>query len=226
MLATTASADCVLQAVKQSTILLTAFCYIYSISFERMTPRHWHQWPWDRLVHVCQRRRSIIFASSNTLNLKLIFEPVICLELLGIWPPLPIIVRNFYHSRKSDYNFGSVLMHRNRICAIHLCYSKRSRLEQLVSAMQGQSPALTYLVLYSLPIRRPPALPVGFLGGHAPRPQTLELHCIPFPTLPKLLLFATDLVRFTLRSMSHSGYISRAETLGSPETMVTCLFAY
>jgi hypothetical protein len=36
-----------------------------------------------------------------------------------------------------------------------------------------------------LPIRRPPALPVGFLGGHAPRLQTLELHCIPFPTLPK-----------------------------------------
>jgi hypothetical protein len=37
MLATTASADYVLQAVKQSTIFLTAFRYIYSISFERMT---------------------------------------------------------------------------------------------------------------------------------------------------------------------------------------------
>lgn len=145
------------------------------------------------------------------------------LELLGIWPPLPIIIRNIYHFRKSDYNLDSVLMHRDRICAIHLLYSRSSQLERLVSAMQEQFPALTHLMLDCFAIQRirrrsVPALPVQFLGGHAPRLQTLELHCIPFPTLPKLLLSAADLVRLTLRSIPHSGYIS-------PETMVTCLCA-
>jgi len=175
------------------------------------------------LAHVCKRWRSVIFASSNILNRKLIFEPVTRLELLGIWPPLPIIIRNVNRPRKSDYNFDFVLMHRDRICAIHLLYSRSSQLDRRVSAMQGQFPALTHLMLDCFAIQRirrrsVPALPVQFLGGHAPRLQTLELYCISFPTLPKHLLSATDLVRLTLRSMPHSGYIS-------PETMVTCLFA-
>jgi hypothetical protein len=79
------------------------------------SPHQWYQWPWHRLVHICQRWRSVIFASSNIFNLKLVFEPVTRLELLSIWPHLPIIIRNFYHPRKSDYNFDSVLMHRDRI---------------------------------------------------------------------------------------------------------------
>jgi hypothetical protein len=110
------------------------------------------------------------FASSDILDMKLTH-----LELLGIWPPLPIIIRNVYHPRKSDYEFDSVLMHRDRISAIHLRYSRSFGLEGLVSAMQGQFPALTFLMLVYLPIHRPPApaLPIQFLGGHAPRLQTL-----------------------------------------------------
>ena len=90
-------------------------------------------------------------------------------------------------------------MHCDPVCAIHLRYPRIPQLERLISAMQGQFLALTYLMLHYLPIRprRPSAraLPVRFLGGHAPRLQTLELHCIPFPALPKLLLSTTDLVR-------------------------------
>jgi len=96
-----------------------------------------------------------------------------------IWPPLPIIIRNIYHfrydhSRESDYKFNSVLLHRDRICQIHLRYSRRSQFERLVSAMQGQFPALTHLALDYFSIRKPtaPALPDWFLGGHAPRLQT------------------------------------------------------
>jgi hypothetical protein len=49
--------------------------------------------------------------------------------------------------------------------------------------MQGQFPALTLLMLDCFPIQRIrrrsiPALPVHFLGGHAPRLQALELHYI------------------------------------------------
>lgn len=86
-------------------------------------------------------------------------------------------------------------MLRDRICAIHLRYPRIYQLERLVSAMQEQFPALTYLMLDYNPFHRPPvpALPVRFLGGHAPRLQALELHSIVFPALPKLLLSATDL---------------------------------
>jgi hypothetical protein len=168
-------------------------------------PHLWHQWPWHWLVHVCQRWRSVIFASSksNILNLKLSFEPLTHVELLDIWPPLPIVIRNFDHPRESDYNFDSVLMLRDRICAIHLRYSRIYKLERLVSAMQEQFPALTYLMLDYNPFHRPPApaLPVRFLGGHAPCLQALDLHSIVFPALPKLLLSATDLVRLTFRSV-------------------------
>ena len=64
--------------------------------------------------------------------------------------------------------------------------------------------------------RPAPALPDGFLGGSAPRLQSLELDSIPFPALPKLLLSATDLVHLTLWNIPHSGYIS-------PEAIVTGL---
>jgi hypothetical protein len=94
-------------------------------------------------------------------------------------------------------------MLRNHICAIHLRYSTIYQLERLVSAMQEQFPALTYLMLDYNPFHRPPApaLPVRFQGGHAPRLQALELHTIVFPALPKLLLSATDLVRLIFRSV-------------------------
>ena len=58
--------------------------------------------------------------------------------------------------------------------------------------------------------------PDSFLGGSAPRLQTLSLDSIPFPGLPKLLLSATHLVRLSLRSVPDSGYIS-------PEVLATCL---
>ena len=94
-------------------------------------PHLWHQWPWHWLVHVCQRWRSVIFASSksNILNLKLSFEALTHVELLDIWPPLPIVIRDFDHPRESDYNFDSVLMLRDRICAIHFRYSRIYQLE-------------------------------------------------------------------------------------------------
>lgn len=60
-------------------------------------------------------------------------------------------------------------MRRDRTCAIHSVIQEVSRLERLVSAMQGQFPVLTYLVLDYFPVRRPSALalPVGrYYGGY------------------------------------------------------------
>jgi hypothetical protein len=52
--------------------------------------------------------------------------------------------------------------------------------------------------------------------GSAPRLQKLELWNVPFPTLPKFLLSANDLVDLHLEKITGAGYIS-------PDTMAACL---
>jgi hypothetical protein len=110
-------------------------------------------------------------------------------------------------------------MHRSRVCEIHLLDLKTPQWQQLFSGMLEQFPALTHLRLgrsqFSL-APPTPALPDGFLGESAPRLQSLELRCVPFPALPKLLLSANDLVHLTLEDIPDSAYISSKE-------IVTCL---
>jgi hypothetical protein len=81
--------------------------------------------------------------------------------------------------------------------------------------MQVPFPALTDLTLQSRN-NTIPVVPSSFLSGYAPRLQKLNLYCIPFPGLQRLLLSATHLVHLSLWKFPHSGYIP-------PETMVTCL---
>jgi hypothetical protein len=115
-----------------------------------------------------------------------------------------------------EFDFAIVRRHHNHICEIDLLLS-RSELRELASAMQVQFPALRHLKLLSgIENFRYPALPDGFLGGSAPRLQSLELDAIPFPALPKFLLSATDLVDLRLWNIPHYTYIS-------PEAMLTCL---
>jgi hypothetical protein len=115
-----------------------------------------------------------------------------------------------------DYYFDAAIVHRNRICEIDL-HLLRSKISQLASVMQEEFPALIHLKLecayYSRP---PPVLPDGFLGGSAPRLQSLRLEYIAFPAVPKLLLTATGLVHLTLWNIPHSGYVS-------PEVVVSSL---
>jgi hypothetical protein len=138
------------------------------------------------------------------------------MELIGIWPPLPITIWNSKVPMPEDYAFDAVIMHPNRVCQINICLTS-SQLQRLASAMQEPFPALTHLLLDIPSSSRPaPALPDGFLGGSAARLQFLKLESIPFPALPKLLLSATDLVHLDIWDIPHSGYIS-------PEAIVTAL---
>ena len=137
------------------------------------------------------------------------------------WPPLPIIITNVFNPYvPMDHDFDVVIMHPNRVREISFVNETRSLLQRLASAnwMQEQFPVLTHLTLVRT--RRclgpAPVLPDGFLGGSAPRLQSLRLTSILFPALPKLLLSATHLVRLVLRDIPHSGYIS-------PEVIVTGL---
>ena len=171
--------------------------------------RLWHlPWGWCRLTHVCQRWRSVVFASPNFLDLKLVFGPRTRVELADIWPPLPIILRNgFSFVMPRGYDFDAVIVHHNRVCEINLHHLSSSQLLRLTSAMQDQFPALIHLMLdfdgyYDHPA---PAPPDGF---SAPRLQSLTLRNIPFPALPKLLLSATDLVDLTLVGIPQTGYFT------------------
>ena len=174
---------------------------------------------WHRLVHVCRRWRSVVFMSPNFLDLRLVCYPWTRLELLGIWPPLPIVIRDaIYTPSREDYDLEAAIVHRNRVCEIYLIKTT-TRLQRLASAMQGQFPALTHFKLdyFSRDDTSPtPTLPDDFLVGTAPCLQFLELQSIAFPALPKFLLSVTDLVYLSLWRIPHSGYIS-------PEAIVTGL---
>ena len=180
-------------------------------------------WGWDRLVHVCQRWRSVVFGSPNILDLKLVCRPWTRRGLTGVWPPLPIVITNVVDvSMPQDYKFWAATMHRARVCELKLVRLSSLLVKRLISVMQEPLPALIHLFLSfdrfcSIPFRSGyPIVPEGFLVGSAPRLQSLTLRCIAFPTLPKLLLSATDLVDLELRNIPHSGYIS-------PQAIITGL---
>ena len=116
-----------------------------------------------------------------------------------------------------DYDFDAAIVHHSRVCEINLRYLTSSQLQRLALAMQEQFPALIHLMLgladnYSRPA---PALPDEFIRS-TPLLQSLRLHSIPFPALPKLLLSATHLVYLALVGIPDTGYIS-------PEAIVTGL---
>ena len=141
------------------------------------------------------------------------------MELIGIWPPLPIIIKNTNRSpMPEDYDFDAALVHRDRVCEIKI-YITSPQLQRLASTIQEQFPALTHLgldldLLHNC--RRPtPALPDGFLGGSAPSLKSLWLRSIPFPALPNLLLSTTGLVHLALVDLPYSGYISPDEIVSA-----------
>ena len=168
-------------------------------------------WRWHRLVHVCRRWRSVVFASPNFLDLTLVCGPKTRMELTSIWPLLPIIITNKQDwFIPEDYNFDAAAVHRNRVCEISLNYLTSRQLQRLASAMQEQLPALIHLKLGCEVHYNPStiALPDAFLDGSAPQLQSLELNSIAFPALQKLLSSATHLVHLKLWDIPHSGYFS------------------
>ena len=182
-------------------------------------------WTWNRLVHVCRRWRFVVFASPNFLDLKLVWGPRTRVELTDIWPPLPIIIGGNVNSFiPHDYDFGASLVHLNRVCEICLRL-KYSQLQQLISAMRVQLPALTRLTLLAFPgYQTPfpcPALPDEFLGGFAPRLQSLMLESIPLPVLPKFLSSTTDLIDLHLMDIPYAPYMSPEAIVASLSTLTS-----
>ena len=173
---------------------------------------------WHTLVHVCRNWRDVAFRSPLRLNLQLCCKartPV--RDLLDIWPPLPIVVKDYGYERWDEGNVISALEHNDRICEVHLARVPNAQLEKVIAVLQQPFLALTRLYIGSED-GTAPVVPRSFLGGSTPRLQSLVLDRIPFPGLPALLLSATHLIHLDLWKIPHSGYIS-------PQSMVTCLSA-
>jgi hypothetical protein len=179
---------------------------------------------WLRLVHVCQRWRRIIFASSHHLDLSLICTygtPV--RQNLVHWPLFFPLTIHYIGSNRSDRipgdddNILAALMHADRIHRVRID-ATYSVLSEVATVMQEAFPALTDLDLawdFEGPAADSPVLPDGFLGGST-RLQQLRLSGVSFPGLPTLLSSASNLVDLELHNMIPSACIS-------PEAMVAGL---
>jgi len=92
--------------------------------------------------------------------------------------------------------------------------------EQFAAMMDEPFPILTDLCVHTSEMDLDPPvtaeLPDSFLGGSAPRLQTLVLQGVVFPALPRLVLSASHFQYLHLHGIPHAGYIP-------PEVMVTFL---
>ena len=173
---------------------------------------------WQTLVHVCRRWRRVVFGSPRRLNLRLVWTPgTPARDMLDVWPSFPLLIPNVDSLTDSEDvdDIIAVLEHSDRVVEIDFFTRSDFDLEIVLAAMHVPFPELTRLGLWSIG-GKVSVLPDSFLGGSAPRLQSLSLDHIPFPGLPKLLLSATHLVTLVLWDIPHSGYIP-------PEVMVTVL---
>ena len=171
---------------------------------------------WMTLVHVCRRWRIIVFQSPRRLNLRLVYTPLTPPRALDIWPPLHLIIYDVTRIDGEDVDDTiAALEHNDRVCQIRLIYRSYSQITLVAesAAMLKPFPELTHLEIKFFDMTSDwydgPTLPDSFLGGTAPRLQSLELTNISFPGLPKLLLSAIHLVKLDLsfKSLPGSGYI-------------------
>ena len=198
-------------------VLLEIFdIYVNQYSDDQLTKNEMEEW--QILVHVCRRWRSVVFGSPCLLNLRLVCTPgTSARDTLDFWPSLPLFIRDSYRPREDVDDIIAVLTGKrsDRVVEISLYNVVGSGVEKVLAAMRVPLPELTRLTLRSYNATEP-VVPDSFLGGSAPRLESLRLARIPFPGLPKLLLSATCLVDLHLENISHSGYIS-------PEAMVIAL---
>ena len=118
-------------------------------------------------------------------------------EALDIWPAFPIIIRIANLNPDLGDNLLTAFKHRDRICEIYFNDVTEYGVHKAGLVMEAPFPALTVLDIrsYKLP---GPFLPDSFLGGFAPCLRSLYLQAIGYRALPKLLSFASGLVRLHL----------------------------
>ena len=117
--------------------------------------------------------------------------------MLDIWPELPIYLHNFdCQTKEGREDVAAALRLNHRVSGVRLdraSDASDAAWESFMSLMQQPFPALTRLWVHpSISINN--AIPRSFLRGSAPVLRNLVLIGVSFPTLPELLLSATNLV--------------------------------
>jgi len=128
------------------------------------------------------------------------------MKALDVWPALPITIKGMSNYEDVDSSIG-VLEHRDRIIGIDLSGLTGPKLKTCVTSMQEPFPILRTLSL-GCNAEMPPMISDTFLGGSAPRLESIKLLRVPFPTLPKFLLSTRGLVELELEEIPSTGYIS------------------
>jgi CHAT domain/F-box-like len=190
-----------------------------------------HPWEWHRLAHVCQTWRSIILYSGNHLGLQLFCtNGTPFRNTLHCWPHLPIVMRYGVFPRPNPLAAGDVeeivaaLQQPYRLRKIQLTVTiplleKLATIKQepeLVTLTQASFLQLEHLEFTTQP-EAVLILHDKCFVGEAPRLHTLRTTRIALPTLPQLLLSATNLVSLQLEAIPNTGYIS-------PENLIVVLF--
>ena len=165
---------------------------------------------WPTLARVCRRWRYAMAASADSPNLRPVCtEKSPTTEMIGAWPVLPIVIKNGGDTiRRNGGGFMAALKHSSRVCEVSLTHLTSIVLERVVELAQGPFPQLTALELAANDDEMTAIVLESFLGGSAPRLQTLDLANIPFPALPKLLLSASDLIYLRIWDVPDSGFIA------------------
>jgi len=167
-------------------------------------------------VHVCRRWRCLVLASPRHLHLQLFLTyGTRVKEALEFWPEFPIVVHYMpWHLSVTDAI--AALEQHDRVYEIHLAGYPRS-MSKIFSAMKKPFPSLVKLAIISN-VRNESMIPDSFLGGSAPRLQSLEFHGVPCPAIGELLLSTRNLVFLTLSRIPRFG-----RGYSSPEAMVNGL---
>ena len=167
---------------------------------------------WQRLVHVCQRWRGLIFASPRRLDLhlKCSFGTPVRKNLI-FWPvTLPLVV-NFYRFRdpispEDEDNVVAALEHPSRVRHITIV-ATAPLIKKLVTILWKSFPALTWLHLECKDSTFP-VISRRLLGGSTiPHLQHLFLKRVSFPQLPSPFSSARNLVSLIIDEMQTNGYI-------------------
>ncbi|KAI0292541.1 hypothetical protein BC826DRAFT_1176027 [Russula brevipes] len=166
-------------------------------------------------MHVCRRWRYLVLASPRHIGLRIVCtEKTPAREMLQVYPALPIAIyqRSTEWIKGGTDNILAALNHQDRACEIDLNVPRRLW-ERFAAALRVPVPELTFLhlKLYFLGDGPAPALSDSFLGGYAPRLQTLRLKRITSLALGKLLSSASNLVELSLWDIPNSLYLSPAE---------------
>jgi hypothetical protein len=192
-----------------------------------LSNRDWHpighMKEWQRLVHVCQRWRQIIYGSPSYFDLQLHCSAQTPFRgNLSHWPEFPLTVRYVIpQNHDHDYDLISALGRVDRVHRIELVITN-PEVQDVFAAMQWPFPALTHLDLTGLDSDFEDELevielPYEFMEECAPSLQHLRLDAISCPTLPELLSSAPGLVSLQLEDFvaGFSGYISPERLVGA-----------